>query len=426
MRMIKCIFLMLSMSFISNLLRAQDIESYVKQHTVRIATHQPDSTNFTDLDAIGKAVGDARIVFMGEQDHGDAPSFYAKSRMIKYLHEQKGFNVLAFESDFFALNQGWDQLPKSKTMLDNFLVSNIFPIWSVCDACDNLLYNFIPQSFATATPMQVTGFDNQMVLSYSYKKLSASLDSVLRSYDLSITHDPNYRTEVIALIDSLKLYKMKDTSQYSKQLAYLYTIKQQLAQKLPADNFWMMVVDNLVSENAQYRNAKEWIESGNYRDEQMAKNILWLATKKYPNEKIIIWAHNAHISKYAGHYNQKFIDRSKHMGSVFDDIKGNIKTYTIGFNSYQGTTARLTTNKEYTVEKPKKNSFENWVAPSCNFAFVDFTKYNEQHTDATYFDMKGLYHQNRKAAWTKIYDGIFFVRDMYPCKLIPKYAQKKL
>src|SRR5690348_11659139 len=91
-------------------IKAQGIEEYVRNHTSAIQTIDPDQTNFADLLPIGKAIGDARIVFLGEHDHGDAPTFLAKTRLIKYLHEQMGFDVLAFESDFYALTQGWDHL----------------------------------------------------------------------------------------------------------------------------------------------------------------------------------------------------------------------------------------------------------------------------------------------------------------------------
>jgi erythromycin esterase len=93
--------------FLSICSLAQDgIKSYVQKNSVQVMSVEPDSTNFSDLEAIGNAIGDARVVMLGEQDHGDAPVFLAKRRLIKYLHERKGFNVLAFESDFFGLNYG--------------------------------------------------------------------------------------------------------------------------------------------------------------------------------------------------------------------------------------------------------------------------------------------------------------------------------
>ncbi len=414
--------LLLAMLMGNCVIYAQDIKNYVRQNTIAVTTNLPDSTNFADLENIGSAIADARVVFLGEQDHGDAPTFLAKTRLIKYMHEKKGFNIVAFESDFFALNYGWDNLSKTKPAVDSFLQRNIFPLWTICDACEQLFYDYIPKTQSSATPIQMSGFDNQMVLSYSSKLLSKKIDSVLRSYDLPITKATNYTTEIIPLVDSLKRYKLNDITQYSKQLTYLQTIKTELSKVVPADNFWMMIIDNLIAENGEYSTIGKFIESSNTRDEQMAKNLLWLSAIKYPAEKIIVWAHNTHISKYAGHYNQRFIDRNRYMGSVFDNIKdSSLKTYTIGFDSYSGTAGRLGAKIEK-VKTPKNNGFENWIAESINFAFVDFRKFLSENPGADEeFFMKGQHHYGSlKAPWYKIYDGIFFIRDMYPCKSILK------
>jgi len=33
-----------------------------------------------------------------------------------------------------------------------------------------------------------------------------------------------------------------------------------------------------------------------YRDQMMARNVEWLLAEAYPNEKIVLWAHNGHVS----------------------------------------------------------------------------------------------------------------------------------
>src|SRR4051812_38970245 len=141
------------------LAQAQNIISeYVRSNTHII---NPDVTNYTDLAAFGDAIGDAQVVMMGEQDHGDAATFEAKTRLIKYLHEKKGFNVIAFEGDFFALNYWWDHARAHHLALDSFISKNIFTIWSSCTACSDLLYQYIPSTITQGQPLELTGVDCQ-------------------------------------------------------------------------------------------------------------------------------------------------------------------------------------------------------------------------------------------------------------------------
>ena len=107
---------------------AQDIRSYVATNTPRVATLDATSDEYADLAAVGQAIGEARVVILGEQDHGDGPTFQAKMRLAKHLHEHKGFTVLAFESDFYGLTTGWNQLAKQPDSIRHFLRQNLFDI----------------------------------------------------------------------------------------------------------------------------------------------------------------------------------------------------------------------------------------------------------------------------------------------------------
>src|SRR5438045_4042073 len=58
----------------------------------RIAAGDPKA-----LASVGRAIGNAKVVMMGEPWHGDGGAIRARAGLIRYLHEQLGFDVLAFE-----------------------------------------------------------------------------------------------------------------------------------------------------------------------------------------------------------------------------------------------------------------------------------------------------------------------------------------
>ena len=403
-----------------------NIEQYVKENQIAVKQLSPDSVNYSDLEPIGDAIGNARFVMLGEQDHGDAPTFLLKSRLIKYLHEKKGFNVLAFESDFFALNEGWDQVAKDSSSLYGFLRKNVTSVWTYCDACQPLFKNIITGYQQTPSPLMVTGFDNQQFLNYSYKYLRKKLDSVFRNRQLSIVNHSDYSTRFLPLIDTLSMipFLPKPAEFYSNGSKLLENVLSEMLQKNPANDFWVMVVENLIKySNEMLYLPKDSDKGRNERDIQMARNLRWIADVKYPGEKIIVWAQNFHISKSNGKYPDRIFNKLISMGGAFTaDSLYEKSTYIIGFTSYEGTAGRVN-SKIYELEKPGKNCFESWIDPAHAYAFVDFAKYNQlTNHDGKKFKMNGSVvnqiHTPYAASWTNIFDAVIFIRQMYPCKYV--------
>jgi len=60
-----------------------------------------NDTVYNDISFLDDILQDKRIVLLGEQTHSDGTVFEAKSRIIRYLHEKLGYNVVLYESGLY-------------------------------------------------------------------------------------------------------------------------------------------------------------------------------------------------------------------------------------------------------------------------------------------------------------------------------------
>ena len=72
---------------------------------------------------------DKRIVNLGEASHGASEYNSIKVRLIKYLHEQLGYNVIVFESNLSNASSAYAQISKltPKQLMEN----SIYGVWQV-------------------------------------------------------------------------------------------------------------------------------------------------------------------------------------------------------------------------------------------------------------------------------------------------------
>ncbi len=407
----------------------RSMQAYVKQHAQPIASIDPAFGDDADLAALGQAIGEARVVLLGEQDHGDGATFQAKTRLVKYLHEQKGFNVLVWESDFFALNHGWDSLPKQPAAMRAFVRANIYPYWTACQQAEALLYDYLPGTYATTRPLHLAGLDNQLYGAYSRRALPGYLRGLLGQQAVPLAATRRFNEFFVPFLDTLS-----QPWRFSTQPAtYLIAHKQAklrrfelmtdtlLAQLSPAAraSYEGRVLENLrvlAQESAVY--TEDDVATDNLRDAQMARNLDWLANVRYPTEKILVWAASSHVSKGPATAYRAQPRPVTYMGARFMANPLNARqSYVLGFSSQRGATRRVQAAQPTRLSPAPRGSFESWINEAYAYAFVDFRPWQAAPASNRFFWMTGPHHVGELADWPQLYDGIFFIREMIPCGL---------
>ncbi|KAA5540566.1 erythromycin esterase family protein [Adhaeribacter rhizoryzae] len=417
----------------TSLMGQSSIKEYVLENTTKIYSIDPNQDDYADLEVIGKAIGNAQVVMLGEQDHGDAPTFQAKTRLIKYLHEKKGFNVVAFESDFYALHRGWEQVLNNKMSASSLMANNIFSVWTKCQECDDV-FSYINTTQTSKNRIHVTGFDIQLHGFYSQETFISELTDYLTAKEIDFLKTPEFKKQFLPLLDSLLYYTQarsffRDEKTVHQLENYLRLISSQIMVKNRMDTFWHQALESVKAQTTSMIYRKNmWVSRTdvskglNLRDEYMAKNLHWLASNTYKNEKIIVWAANGHVNKGAlneEHETAVSNNITRPMGYVFTNIAGNLdKTYILGFTSYEGTAGRVTMPNKFAVFTPQKDGLEDWLGGlNYSFSFTNMQSGQRNKKIAEgFFSAKLKSHRNVTAAWTKGFDGIFYIHTMYPCQ----------
>src|SRR5262245_42302903 len=80
---------------------AEPLQDWMAAHAVPIRSIDAKDEDFSDLEPLMNAIGSAHVVQMGEPSHGAGSAFAAKVRLIKFLHQRMGFDVLVWESGLY-------------------------------------------------------------------------------------------------------------------------------------------------------------------------------------------------------------------------------------------------------------------------------------------------------------------------------------
>jgi erythromycin esterase len=411
--------------------------AWLARNATRIRSVDASGGDFRDLEPLRAALKGVRVVMLGEQAHGDGTTFRAKTRLIRFLHEEMGFNVLAFESGLYDCPKAWDFLVNGEDAR-TALSRGVFRIWTQSREVQPLL-DYLGQESKGAHPLEIAGVDGQTTGSAAVDFLVSDLTAYLARIDPKLVEGEEWDrvAGVIALLNQSAWGTRKaPVPSASEQEAFARTIERwrssiakrdrSPATKPWSGSFWRQVLASLrtFAEQEWRTDYSEGAGDGppavfSMRDVQMGKNLIWLASERYPKEKIIVWAatsHNAralHPIKTGDPESDRLYAGWTPMGEIASRKLGN-DLYSLGFISHDGEAARYHTANATPIAPSSRDSLEDlFTRASFETAFLDFRhpppggRWLRTTLTATF-----LGHHEMHADWTRVVDGVVFIKRM--------------
>lgn len=379
----------------SQFISKNELEELVVQATM---ITQGDDFSKADWTGISGNITEKRLVLLGEFTHGANEIFEMQNSLIRYLHENHDFDVILFESgigELIDLNEKKNELTPAE------LTYGFFGGWR--NQSRRNLMDFIKEM-----DLSFAGFDSQ--------RFGRSFQETLRKEAIRHTEDSllysdleKQFTSVSSRLrslpyDSIRVETEKLISDYERILEIL------------EDNGGDIIISRTILNRIEYlRYYLEFTQNGDWsarfgaRESIMAENIIWLAENIFPNQKLIIMAHNYHISRKN--------EKESTMGEYLNDHYGD-QMYSIASFASEGSYAD-NSGKPKSMEPPdttqldikhiieKLDGFCQYVPVKSN----NVSLFNRNLTlNDTFIDLWGT----NEMVLSKHFDALVFLRKVSP------------
>lgn len=400
--------------------RKPEKTAWLSEHLVPLRSIEPADTNFSDLAFLKEELRDVEIIGLGEQSHGDGSTFLAKSRLIRFLREEMGFKVLAFETGMLDGALGLEAYRNGVPVDSAFRVA-WFKIWSQSRQL-GLLRRYVggqPPPFA----LPILGFDFQFSGNLPAEQRCRAIVQFIQRYQ------PDLDTaEYSTVWRALTLRGRKGYDQFRKDSLLQQTVFSELAQLNGLIGQFQLqnAADSLLARgcselkdyfyftwNANFNNPDGKVL--NIRDSVMAANVIWMKEHFFPRQKIILWAANTHLG-----YQRtllKYPDEMIPMGQYLKDRYAD-RYYVLSFTALDGATNSLQNG----VNKvpPASNKTLEYLLGETG---IEFGWLRKQDLAAIPFEIpfqaRPFGYTNWYADWPRMTDGIFYIKTMSPSIIDP-------
>jgi erythromycin esterase-like protein len=317
------------------------LKEAIKKHAISFETTE-------DLDPIIEAIGDAKIVLLGEASHGTSEFYTVRAELSKRLIEEKGFTLIAVEGDWPSTQQvnryikGYTEEEKDvHSVLKSF---NRWPTWMWSNEEIAEFVSWLKVHNEQKEASQKVGFYGidvyslwesiNEVITYLSKTKPDSMELELAKKAFSCFEPYNRHPESYAM-SSVNL-SQACVDEVSKLLTSIRSHEENY--KDPQELDLNLKINATVVQNAEeyYRAMVQSDDlSWNVRDEHMVETINEILDYHGNDAKIIIWEHNTHIGdasatdmEAAGMIN---------VGQILRQQNRKENVYTVGFGTNSGT-----------------------------------------------------------------------------------------
>jgi len=402
--------------------------AWLKKHAIALRSIDPGDEDFADLEPLRKIIGDARVVQLGEQSHGDGATFHAKARLIKFLHQKLGFDVLAIESGLYDCRKAWAQIREGKEPFAA-ISQGVFGIWTRSEQFQPVI-EYLGKSAQGDRPLELCGFDCQFTAAASREHLQAGVKGVLAQLDETAMDAADRATLLDALQVLVKHEKVSAPAVQEQQRRALAAFGRALASAKPTAElraaelaFWRQLASSAAAQaEAHFVPSKPGNDNAltNGRDVQMAKNLVWLAREAYPKRKIIVWAASFHLMRNPSAVRPiKGLpaDAYRDVVSMGHDVWKALgkETYTLAFIAAEGEAGRPG-GKPWKLNSAPPDSLESLLVQAGHAnVIVDFRRLdNSGRWLSQKLISRPLGYGDMEADWTNVFDGVVFTRTMFP------------
>jgi len=401
---------------------------WLMDNAVAVRSIEPGDEDFSDLMPLAPILGNVRVVQIGEASHGDGATFLAKARLIRFLHQKMGFDVIAWEAGIADV-PFLDAALRSDVPLPEAASQALYGIWSRTREVMQTL-EYVRSSWRTPHPIEIVGFDSRISIPKNrserwpaavfefFDRLDPKLISAQERADLTAM--------AVGLVPA-DYYEKPGPRSYNRELPkrLVATIDARRSELLTwwpprqIDYIRQTLQSLMGMDRALPPDVTKPGPEGYTRDTAMAGNLLWWLNGPLKDRKVIVWAHNYHVMK--NFFSQEIEDQEKAAGRSLSGPMGRFlneslgrEMYTIAFLSHHGRSGWV---DDEPSELPAA-SFDSlqtlFHATGRPYLFVDLRRVPADHwlrdeRTATFNEYEPM-----ALDWTRVYDGVFFIDEQRP------------